>query len=196
MRRFDLRRYRTVIFSVLGGLLLLNLLILFFFTAPRLESARTADETTAALETAVMREVNRVELLDERVQQMQHSQEVLERFFKEDLATKKERLVAIQKEIFEIARTFQVDAAQLKFSHEAVSGTNMVQLAVSIPLTGGYKNLRQFISKVESSELFLIIQSVQLQEGEQGGSLLNLNVRLATYFAVEDNERLRRRWNG
>ncbi len=134
--------------------------------------------------------------LEERVQKMQTSRDVLERFFSEDLATKRERLVAIQRELYDIARTFQVDAAQLKFSHEPVQGTDMVQLAVNIPLTGGYRNLRQFISKIESSDLFLIIQSIQLQEGEQGGALLNLNVRLATYFAVEDNEHLRQRWNG
>ena len=191
MKRLDLRLHLLPVLAILAGLLVINLFLLFFFTQPRLGAARNADEITATLAAAVEGEETRVDALEERVQALQSSREVLEKFFKEDLATKRERLVAVQREIHSIATTFQVEAAQLKFSHEAVDGTNLVRLAVNIPLSGGYNNLRQFISKVEHSHLFLIIESVQLQEGEQGGSMLNLNVRLATYFATENLDHLR-----
>jgi Tfp pilus assembly protein PilO len=191
MKRFDLRRHLMPVLATLAGLLVINLMLLFFVTQPRLAAARNADETTATLAAEVEHEEKRVDALEERVEVMQRSREVLEKFFKEDLATKRERLVAVQREIHRIATMFQVEAAQLKFSHEAVDGTNLVRLAVNIPLSGGYNNLRQFISKVEHSQLFLIIESIQLQQGEQGGSMLNLNVRLATYFAAENLDHLR-----
>jgi Tfp pilus assembly protein PilO len=191
VKRFDIRLHLKPVLFSLGGLLVVNLLLLFLVTQPRLEGARNADETTAELAAAVELEDKRVDDLEERVQAMRDSRDALERFFTEDLATKRERLVAVQREIHQIATTFQVEAAQLKFSHEPVEGTNLVHLSVNIPLSGGYNNLRQFISKVEHSELFLIIESVQLQEGEQGGSMLNLNVRLATYFATEKLDHLR-----
>ncbi len=193
MRRFDLRAHLMPLLAGLGGLLVVNLALLSLVTQPRLSAAQNADETTAELAAAVEREVKRVDGLESRVAEMQESRAVLDRFFSEDLATKKERLVAVQREIYQIARTFQVEAAQLKFNHEPVVGTNLVQLSVNIPLAGGYNNLRQFINKVEHSELFLIIQSIQLQEGDRGGAMLNLNVRLATYFAVEETDRLRGR---
>jgi len=183
--QIDLRAHLKVVLGSLAGLLVLNLGLLFIVTQPRLAGARNADETTATLASAVEREEKRVDALEERVQAMQRSRAALERFFDEDLSTKRKRLVAVQREIHQIATTFQVEAAQLKFSHEMVDGTNLVHLGVNIPLSGGYNNLRQFINKVEHSDLFLIIESVQLQEGEQGGSMLNLNVRLATYFATE-----------
>ena len=69
---------------------------------------------------------------------------------------------------------------------ELIQGTHLIELGVNIPLSGGYRNLRQFINSVEKSELFLIVQSIQLQEGDRGGVLLNLNVRLITYFADDD----------
>lgn len=194
MKRFDLRAHLTPVLAGLAGLLVLNLALLLLVTQPRLSAAQNADETTADLASAVERDRKRVDGLESRVKEMQESREVLERFFSEDLATKRERLVAVQREIYGIARTFQVEAAQLKFDHEPVKGTNLVQLSVNIPLAGGYNNLRQFINKVEHSDLFLIIQSIQLQEGDRGGAMLNLNIRLSTYFAVEATEHLRSRW--
>lgn len=196
MKRFDLRVHLTPILAGLAGLLVVNLALLLLVTQPRLSAARNADETTAELAGAVEKDVKRVDGLESSVEEMQESRAVLERFFREDLATKKERLVAVQREIYGIARTFQVEAAQLKFNHESVVGTNLVQLTVNIPLSGGYNNLRQFINKIENSDLFLIIQSIQLQEGDRGGAMLNLNVRLVTYFAVEDTARLRSRQEG
>ena len=193
MRRFDLRAHLTPVLAGLAGLLVINLALLLLVTQPRLTAAHNADETTAELAAAVEREVKRVDGLESKVKEMQESRAVLDRFFSEDLATKRERLVAVQREIYDIARTFQVQAAQLKFNHEPVAGTNLVQLTVNIPLSGGYNNLRQFINKVEHSELFLIIQSIQLQEGDRGGAMLNLSVRLATYFAVEETDSLRAR---
>lgn len=193
MKRFDLRVHITPVLAGLAGLLVVNLALLLLVTQPRLSAARNADETTAELAGAVEKDVKRVDGLESSVEEMQESRAVLERFFREDLATKKERLVAVQREIYGIARTFQVEAAQLKFNHESVVGTNLVQLTVNIPLSGGYNNLRQFINKIENSDLFLIIQSIQLQEGDRGGAMLNLNVRLVTYFAVEDTARLRSR---
>ena len=90
-----------------------------------------------------------------------------------------------QREIQKIAQTFQVGLSQLNFEHEGVPGSNLVLFAVTIPLTGGYYNLRQFVQEVEHSEIFLTIESIQLQQSEQGGAMLKLNIRLTSYF-VDD----------
>jgi Tfp pilus assembly protein PilO len=191
MRRLHLREHLLPIVAVLGGLLALNLLFMLLVNTPRLEQARTADQTTAALEAAVRKQDSRVAQLQESVARLQHNRELLARFFSEDLATKQERLVAVQREIHRIAQTYQVQATQLKFTHEAVKGSDLVRMTVNIPLSGGYNNLRQFLNEVERSDLFLIIEAIQLQEGDQGGVMLSLNVRLATYFADQDNSNLR-----
>jgi Tfp pilus assembly protein PilO len=185
-KRLDLRAHLGRIMVILTGIVVLNVVFLLLVIGPRLAQVRTADEITAELAQAVEREQRRVRQWQERVDDLQRSREILRRFFQEDLSTKGERLVAVQREIYRIAQTFQVQAAQLKFTHESVKDSNFVLLGVNIPLSGGYNNLRQFINQVERSDLFLIIESVQLQEGERGGVLLNLNVRLTTYFADDD----------
>jgi Tfp pilus assembly protein PilO len=186
MKWLDIRAHLGRIAAILAGLVVINLLFLNLVNRPRAFQARTADETTAVLAGQVAREQERVAHWQERADELQRSREALQRFFDEDLSTKSQRLVAVQKEIHRIAQTYQVQASQLKFTHDQVEGTDLIQLGVNIPLSGGYRNLRQFINSVEKSELFLIVQSIQLQEGERGGVLLNLNVRLTTYFADDD----------
>jgi Tfp pilus assembly protein PilO len=182
----DLRAYLGRIVAILAGLVVVNLLFLNLVNRPRVFQARTADETTAALAAQVAREQERVAHWQARADELQRSREALQTFFDEDLSTKSQRLVAVQREIHRIAQTYQVQASQLKFTHEKVEGSDLIQMGVNIPLSGGYRNLRQFINSVEKSDLFLIIQSIQLQEGDRGGVLLNLNVRLITYFADDD----------
>ncbi len=196
IRKLHLREHLRVVVGVLVGLLAANLLFTALVNAPRLEAARSADQITAELQASLSKQQNRVAQLQERVDRLQHNREVLERFFQEDLATKQERLVGVQREIHRIAQTYQVQATQLKFTHEGVKGSDLVRMAVNIPLSGGYNNLRQFLNEVERSKLFLVVEAIQLQEGQQGGVMLNLNVRLATYFADEDRSDLRYRIEG
>ena len=186
MKWLDLRAHLGRIVAILAGLVVVNLLFLNLVNRPRVFQARTADETTAALAGQVAREQERVAHWQERADELQRSREALQRFFDEDLSTKSQRLVAVQKEIHRIAQTYQVQASQLKSTHDEVEGSDLIELGVIIPLSGGYRNLRQFINSVEKSELFLIVQSIQLQEGQRGGVLLSLNVRLTTYFADDD----------
>ena len=183
------RSFRELLPFVLGGLLLIvviNIGVLLFVNRPRLAEAENADQTTAALATRVERTEQSVATLRAKVERLNRNKTALEDFFSQDLASKRERLVTIQQEIHRIAQQFQVSLNQLNFDHEPVEGTNLVRLGVTIPLTGGYNNLRQFIYNVENSEKFLIIEQVQLQEAEQGGALLNLNIRLASYFIDDD----------
>lgn len=178
----------------LGSLLAANLLFLVLVNQPRQRAALTADAITAGLSARVRKAEDRVAHLREVVDELKQSREAFDRFFEEDLSSKVERLVAVQKEVHKIAKTFQVEASQIKFNHEKVKGSDLIRLAVDMPLNGGYNNLRQFVHSVESSKLFLIIESIQLQEGDQGGALLNLNIRLATYFTQSDLPKLRYRW--
>ena len=53
---------------------------------------------------------------------------------------------------------------------------------ISVPLEGGYANLRKFLQAVEGSDKFLVVERVALARGKQGGRMLDLNISLATYF--------------
>lgn len=179
------RSFRERLTTIVGGLLALvaiNLLLLVAVNWPRLARAENADQTTLALDAQVKRAERQVEDLRAKVERLESNKAALEKFFNDDLDSKRARLVAIQQEIHKIAQTFQVSLHQLNFDHEEVPGTNLIRFIVTIPLTGGYYNLRQFVQEVERSDIFLTIESIQLQQSERGGVMLNLNIRVTSYF--------------
>ena len=182
MRGRSFRELLTAVVLGLAGLVVVNLAVLLFVNWPRLAQAKNADQTKEMLAAQVERAEQQVLDLRAKVERLETNKTALDEFFNKDLSSKRERLVAIQREIARIAETFQVGLSQLSFDHEGVPRTNLVRLAVTIPLTGGYNNLRQFVQNVERSDIFLIIESIQLQESERGGALLNLNIRLVSYF--------------
>ena len=162
MKWLDLRAHLGRIAAILAGLVVINLLFLNLVNRPRAFQARTADETTAALAGEVAREQERVAHWQERADELQRSREALQKFFDEDLSTKSQRLVAVQREIHRIAQTYQVQASQLKFTHERVEGSDLIQLGVNIPLSGGYRNLRQFINSVEYRYAAIPLRAVKI----------------------------------
>jgi Tfp pilus assembly protein PilO len=182
VKRFDLRARLRPVLITLGAVLALNVLLLFTLIRPRQADAASADATTASLAARVDRAENRVHSLAEAEKRLQEGRAELDRFYDEVLSSKAKRLVGIQRELQEICDTFAVQPTQISFAHEPVKGTDLVRIVIDLPLVGGYNNLRQFIQEVEHSKEFLILESIQLQESEQGGALLNLKVRLASYF--------------
>ena len=69
-----------------------------------------------------------------------------------------------------------------------VEGTDLTRFQITIPLVGGYPNLRQFINELESSERLFIIDSVELTGARGGGAMLSLTIRISTYFRIPEQE--------
>ena len=59
----------------------------------------------------------------------------------------------------------------------------MAQFQITIPLVGGYPNLRQFINRIESSKHLLIVDSVELTGAREGGAMLSLTIKISTVFS-------------
>lgn len=187
MRSFQLQSRMPMLLLLATALLLGNALFYGMVLRPRLASVRTADSTTLALEASVRDADGRLAALRARSEEMTRARDALQAFFTDTLSTKEARLVKVQRELSRIASDFAVTATQLRFEQEPVTGTDLVRLAVELPLVGGYNNLRQFLRQVEASSEFLVVDSVQLQEGEQGGAMLNLRVRISTYYADRES---------
>lgn len=193
MRNFNLQARMPLLLVVATALLFGNALFYGMILRPRLASVRSADSTTLALEATVREADERLSAMRARSEEMTRARDALQTFFTDTLSTKEARLVRVQRELSRIASDFSVTPTQLRFVQESVTGTDLVRLAVELPLVGGYNNLRQFLRQVEASDEFLVVESVQLQEGEQGGSMLNLRVRIATYYADREETEARYR---
>jgi Tfp pilus assembly protein PilO len=107
------------------------------------------------------------------------------------LATREERLVRVQLEVKALADRFSIDMASINFDSEILGDEGLDRLVMTMPLEGGYANLRKFLQAVETSHEFLVVERVALGEGRTGGTAtLELSITLATYLeAPTDGER-------
>jgi len=110
----------------------------------------------------------------------------LKTFYADVLSTKRHRMTAVQKEIRDIAARFNIRPDSIAYNREIFDKDQIVKFSAVLPLTGSYENLRAFLSALERSENFLIVESVSLADSKEGGVILGLSVSVATYFFDPD----------
>jgi len=99
------------------------------------------------------------------------------------LSTKRQRMIAVQLEVAELASKFGINMERVQYEApdpEQAGKEGLERFGMKVPLKGGYANLRKFLQAVEASDEFLVIEQVALENGVGQG--LELNITLATYF--------------
>ena len=181
-RGFDLRQDLHWFAGALGILLLINLGFFFFLNLPRvraLGSLRSArDQAQASLKAERERTESMRRLLEKYDAEVVH----LDDFYDNWLGTQASRMTAIQRRIRQIAREFRIDPESINYNVTEVEETDLMSFQITIPLVGGYPNLRQFLYRVESSKHLLTVDSVELTGSREGGAMLSLTIRMTTHF--------------
>jgi Tfp pilus assembly protein PilO len=180
--RFDLREDLWRVAIVLGALLLLNLGFYLFLNMPRLQALSDLTSGRDEVRQALAAKATDCQAMQDLIARYDSETTNLDRFFNLRLGTQMERMTAIQKEIRSIAVQFRIDPDAIDYRPAKVEGSDLTRFQITIPLTGGYSNLRQFINELESSERLFIIDSVELTGARGGGAMLSLTIRISTYF--------------
>jgi len=104
----------------------------------------------------------------------------------EILSTRDERLVEIQQELTHLCAQFRIDFDSVRSTNEILKLEGLDRLAMIVPLEGDYANLRRFLQAIEASDKFLVVESVTLAGGLQGGTVgkLQLNITVVSYFDI------------
>lgn len=188
--KFDIRQMGRRIVTALLAWLVLNIVFLALFVRPRVREFRTLEEESRP----------RLEALAQRQQEVEEEEAFVEglRQAETDLATlrhtvlgdRRSQMVPIQLELARLASQFNINLERVQYQNSDLVEEGLERMAMVVPLEAGYGNLRKFIQAVEGSEKFLVIERVALGQGKEGGSLLQLNITLATYF---DAPRLRKK---
>ena len=190
-RPFDLRRDLWRVVGVLGLALAVNVGFYLFFNLPRLTalgSLRAARDGTHANLKSMQR---RCETMKGLTSDYDDQSVRLEGFFTQRVGTQAERMTSVQKEIRAIAAQFRIDPASIDYQPAEVRDSDLTRFQITLPLIGGYANLRQFISRVERSENLLIVDSIELAGAREGGAMLSLSIKIATFFRTPSSHRLR-----
>lgn len=181
-RGFDLRQDLWRIVGVLGVLLLLNLAFYLLLNLPRLRALDNLEAARSAAGRALHTGTARRDSMGELIRRYDEETVRLEDFYANRLGTQADRMTSIQKEIRGIAAEFRIDPEAIDYTPSEVQGTDLTSFQITVPLVGGYPNLRQFINRVEKSQHLLIVDEVQLTGAREGGAMLSLTIKISTCF--------------
>ena len=183
---FDVREKTGVIVGIIVAWMGLNLAVAFFINVPRAQRVQALDEAVVSAAAALSTRTNDVTNLREHHARVIAGRTSLEVFYSEILSTKQERLISFQREIREIAKKFNINLETIGYRREPFTEDKVAKFTATMPLTGSYENLREFVDMIERSENFVIIDSIQLASSKEGGIILSLMIQLSTYFVDED----------
>jgi Tfp pilus assembly protein PilO len=181
-KRFDLRQDIWRVVALLGTLLVLNAGFYAFLNLPRLRAlsdlATGRDEGRRAV-IDITRSCQSMQGLIDRYDQENGR---LDQFYADRLGTQLERMTRIQQGLRAIATEFRVDPESIDYTTNDIEGSDLIRFQVTLPLVGGYPNLRHFIDRVETAPFLAVIDSIELAGSREGGAMLSLTIRISTYF--------------
>ena len=140
--RFDLRRDLWRVVGVLGALLVLNLGFYLFINLPRLRALGALRARRDGARGELRQASQRGETMRGLLARYDEERARLDDFFSKRLGTQAERMTTIQKEIRAIACEFHIDPESIDYNPAPVEKTDLTQFQITIPLVGGYGNLR------------------------------------------------------
>ena len=182
LKRFDIREERAKVATILGVLAVANLLLYVTLILPRMHRQAVEERRVTDLTQNLAEVSRRVTLMKDLDQRFEGEKTKVEAFYNRVLGTKDERMIQIQREVRAIASSLGMDPETIAYQPEVLEKVGLVSFSINVPLAGDYRNLRQFINRIEKSQNFLVVDSVSLGGAKDGGALLDLNIHLSTYF--------------
>ena len=179
---FDVREKATVIAATILVWLGLNLAFAFVVNVPRSQRVATLDQAVVHAAGLLGNKQDDVARLRQHFTRVMDGRKNLDTFYADVLSTKNDRLIAFQKEIRDIANKFHINLESISYPREEFPKDKVAKFSATMPLTGSYENLREFIDTIEKSQNFIVIEGIQLANSKEGGVILSLNVLLSTYF--------------
>jgi len=162
---------------------ILNLLVYLFGVSPMSRSAAGAERRAQTARQALMRAQQEHARARAVISSSSQATENLGRFYGDvlpsDLAAARRmtytRLAALAQEtnLLYDRRSFEPDG-----SYRGSLG----RLRITMELEGDYRDIREFIHRLESAPEFVIIEQLALSSGVDEESPLTLTLQLATYF--------------
>src|SRR5262249_48865046 len=138
--------------------------------------AARVDDLRADLE----RERALVASLGEREATLRQNADDAKRFYGEVVGRREERLGPGLKGIEKTAQQLGLQTGRIGSQPREVKQAPLVRFGITMPITGTYQQLVQFLDRIERSKEFLTVDQVSLRGKEGSGA--DLNVELSAYF--------------
>jgi Tfp pilus assembly protein PilO len=164
----------ALFFWLLGG----NLALFGSFTLPRGLQARSMGVQAQTLGAEVQRERAAVARLRARAAIIEGNTRD-EAALLARLPDEKEGLPKVMGEIERLAQEAGARPGSRTFAPEPMRNVPLVRMGISLPLSGRYAQVVRFLTLLEASGSFIVVERVQLRENSGAASL---DVALSAYF--------------
>ena len=157
-----------------------------FWVRPHVRQAHQLEEESEPRLKQIKDREAEVAAKEKFVQAVETASKDLTALRQDVLSTKRQRMIAVQLEVAELASQFGINLERVQYEGpdpQQTAKEGLERFGMKVPLKGGYTNLRKFLQAVEASDEFLVIEQVALEGGTEGQATgLELSITLATYF--------------
>jgi Tfp pilus assembly protein PilO len=175
--------------AVAGALIVLGLNAAAFaaYTLPRLLQERSLNAQKATLAREAARADARLAALQARTELIESNTRDAERFLRETMVPREEVLLPTIQEIIGVAEELGLKLESRGTRPERVSDLPLHRFEITQPVAGSYRQIAQFLHRVEGSPRFLIVDSISIS-GREGGTV-SLRVVFSAYYRAEEEDR-------
>ena len=173
------RKFSLLIWLGLA-LLVANIAVFFLLTQPKINAEAIGRER---LSEAMQRQTElrtRLNSLAEDRNALDSAREDLAEFYEKTLGNRK-RQTDLIRERNEIAQDYGVVPTRVNYSNTIDRDQPIERFSMSFSLQGNYASLRYFLNSIERSPSFFIIDSVELEGGDEDRELA-MRIAFSTYF--------------
>lgn len=165
-----------------AALLAVNGVAFAAFTWPRLNAVRRAEARALEVSTRKQTLEKVWQRLSARAELLAQDRRDIERLTRDHLKPRATDLFPAQREIESLARASGLRSVKSAYAMEEIKGTGLVRCRVTLPLDGTYRSLTDFLSRVERSERFIVVDQMALSQDQAGA---RMNLRLSAIFTDE-----------
>jgi hypothetical protein len=162
------------------SLLALNLAVGLAFTLPRVWAERSLAERARTLEAEVSRESTFLLSEKRREETIRANGEDVQKLYHAKLSTYAHGLVPTLQELDQMAVESGLNPGAETFQRTDLKGAPLTQISFRAPFSGAYPQIVAFLSRLERSERFFVVDRVQLSSHSEGSE--DLLVEISTYF--------------
>jgi Tfp pilus assembly protein PilO len=177
---------RRALFALAGGAAL-NLAVYFAYTLPRTLGEQRIAERQKLLQDEILRERLAVAYQRRQADTIKANTVDMQRFYATTVSARAASLVPVLRAIEGMAREGGMRPGAASYKAEDVKGMPLDRFAITMPVTGTYRQLVAFVQRLEQSQYFLTLDKVIFRDmGE--GSRAELAMVLSCYFRAGEGE--------
>jgi len=109
-------------------------------------------------------------------------------FYSQRLGRRADRLTDVLREVKDLAGRAGIRPSSIQYSTQVDRKHEVERVGLSFSVEGSFAQLRTFIHLLGVSDSFLVLEDVNLTQGNPAATRLRIQLRLATYFAAGPEE--------